>query len=141
MSHQVPPTLSELSRTITMTGVSEHDLLLPNNTSSTTPCDNEFEELMTKSTLPNNVGCLCDIIIIVVTGTNISCITVIVTSCQFLTIIQSDIVSWVIFIITSHIAMSHIMCGGCYCQGNSYYGINYFKNINVLQTLPHKYIF
>ena len=43
-------------------------------------------------------------------------------------------------IIISDIAMCHIMCGCCYCQRNCYYGINYCKNINILQTLPQTYV-
>ena len=71
-----------------MTGFSEHDLLLLNNTYLSTPCDTKFEELMMKSTLLNNVS---DHVIyvqyIMITSTTISCFAVIVGSCQFLIII------------------------------------------------------
>ena len=52
---QAPPTSSE-SCSITMAGVSEHDLLLPSNISPSTLCDNEYEELTMKSTLLNVVN-------------------------------------------------------------------------------------
>ena len=47
-----------------MTGFSEHDLLLLNNTYLSTPCDTKFEELMMKSTLLNNVSDHCDLCLI-----------------------------------------------------------------------------
>ena len=73
-----------------MAGVSEHDLLLPNNTSPTTPCDNEFEELMMKSTLPNMVNDYFIYLWYITVLLVLPSVAVIVASCQFLSIIQNS---------------------------------------------------